>query len=455
LQKSLDITVNGFSPSSLISNPRFLHPKLTIDSNNRNCKLLLSNSNNDETNDETSNKKKAQKNDLTKMTPLDRAMQKARAKLEIDRLTNGPGAIYDQEADIEKLIGGISSGLEYNSPDTLEDLKYYNLESKLSKAIQKADFEDASELRKTMDSLHIDDCGFVLQANSAFYKAFSDKDYEAMKAIWMDENSAQCVHPSTPPIMGFANIMRSWKKMFQSADKNNDKSGFHLNTIEPTSIRLSVKGATAWLTCDEEVFVPKFVRGVGKKKELIKKMMATNIFRKVNGKWLMVHHHANLHVDSDKKKSKKDRNSKSSSAIQSTTINLDGLGGEILGNPSLDSGDESNSNGPVKRVFMGSLSDLLNGGLGDILGDDDLGDNDGKDESGKTIIRVNSSFDDDDDDDDDEEDITENISLSDLEDLNDSSPAAESKSNQAVPKDALRQNCISALRKLANQVRYN
>lgn len=48
----------------------------------------------------------------------------------------------------------------------------------------------------------------------------------------------------------------------------------------PSNIRLSVKDCTALLTCNKEFYTAKFVRGVGKTKELIKKMMATNIFWK-------------------------------------------------------------------------------------------------------------------------------------------------------------------------------
>ena len=399
----------------------------------------------------SSNMSNNHNSDPNKITPLDRAMQKARARAEIERLTKGSDAVYDREDELKKLIGGISPGLNYELPDSVTDLEHYTLESKLSKAIEKGDFQLASKIRELLDRMHIDDCGYVLQLNSAFYKAFSDKDFDGMKELWIDDNTVQCIHPSNPPVVGYIPIIESWKKLFQESD--DDSNGFHMNTIHPTNIRLSVKGATAWITCDEEVFMPKFVRGIGKKKELIKKFTATNIFRKVNGKWSIAHHHSTAHVDFDQgNKGKKSINGKP--AIQSTTISL---GGQILGSPSLSSDSGDNSNGPVKRVFMGSISDLLNGGLGDLLSDDDGmgGDNDNKDGIGKTIIRVNSNFDDDDDDeDDDEEDDNSNTRLSSdgITDLSDLSSLSQSKQQMGIPKDALRQNCITALRKLANQV---
>ena len=68
LQQSLDIAVTGFSPSPFIPNPRFLQSKLSIEKKHRCSRLVLSNSDDDEAADDNANKKKAQKEDLTKMT---------------------------------------------------------------------------------------------------------------------------------------------------------------------------------------------------------------------------------------------------------------------------------------------------------------------------------------------------------------------------------------------------
>ena len=109
------------------------------------------------------------------------------------------------------------------------------------------------------------DCGYVLQANTAFYKSFTDKNFDEMKKVWMQSESVQCIHPSHEPLVRYKNVMASWKGMFDSDVKN-----FQMNSMVPYSIRLSVKGCTALLTCNEEVYTAKFVRGVGKTKELIK-----------------------------------------------------------------------------------------------------------------------------------------------------------------------------------------
>lgn len=304
----------------------------------------------------------------------------------------------------------------------------------MSKAVREGDFAAAAQTRDEIDSLHIDDCGFVLQANSAFYTAFSEKDYEGMRRLWLSCETVQCVHPSHKPLVGYQNVVESWKSLFDS-----DVKAFQTNTMEPSNIKLSVKGCTAWLTCDEEVYSPKFVRGVGKTKELVKKMMATNIFRKVDEKWYMVHHHATWHSDYDNGEVKingaKTQKKGNMDPLQSTTISLGGVGGlnGLIGGGGGGSGD-----GVVKRVVMGNLNDLLNGGLSDILS----GSEKGGSSDGKTIIQVSGDFDDDDNDDDDDDDVVEHFKRELAEPL---------KKNSAVPKDALRQNCISALRKLCTQ----
>jgi len=133
------------------------------------------------------------------------------------------------------------------------------------------------------------------------------------------------------------------------------------------------------------------------------------------------------------------------------SISLGGLGGRILGSDSSDdnSSESSNGNGTVKRVFMGSLSDLLNGGLSDLLSDDtaDTGNDDDNDnESGKTVIHVDAEYDQGDDSDDGD------IIVGDDDSDNDTDSDTRNKLKQSsVPKDALRQNCISALRRLADQ----
>ena len=75
----------------------------------------------------------------------------------------------------------------------------------------------------------------------AFYKSFTDKNFDEMKKLWMQSESVQCIHPSHEPLVRYKNVMASWKAMFDSDVKN-----FQMNSMVP--YRLSVKGCTALLT---------------------------------------------------------------------------------------------------------------------------------------------------------------------------------------------------------------
>jgi hypothetical protein len=163
----------------------------------------------------------------------------------------------------------------------------------------------------------------------------------------------------------------------------------------------------------------------------------------------------------------------------------------LLGGSKNNGGEEGKK--PVKHIVMGSLSDILNGNLGDLLSnssdedgedgiisftrvddddddddDEDDDDDDDDDDDELETVSVEDEDDDDDDDDDDEDEATEAVAIikqwaDSTGSSADSSPAtSSSKTNNAntastasapkdVEKDALRQDCISALRKLSKQ----
>src|SRR5260370_32833568 len=49
----------------------------------------------------------------------------------------------------------------------------------------------------------------VLATNRAFYRAFNDRDYEAMARIWAPSGAMVCLHPGQPPLHERADIMES------------------------------------------------------------------------------------------------------------------------------------------------------------------------------------------------------------------------------------------------------
>jgi ketosteroid isomerase-like protein len=428
-----------------------------------------------------------------------RKVRVAKARAEIDRILKAPDAPFDLEGELKKCEGDGISPPPPPPPlahrEQLLDDQVGDLEAELYAAVDQQDYPLAQQKKEEIARMHVDDCGAVLQVNSAFYRAFSEKDYNAMEKLWLKDASTLCIHPAHAPLVGANAILTSWKNMFEPSSSSmmmmKMNGSFQRNWMSPSMIRLTVKGATAILTCDEEVFVRRFVRGKKRQTELVTKLFATNIFRKVDGRWYMVHHHASWHADSEAAKmalkggggggggqpakSKGDdrksllflqrRNRGVDNKNDEPKISPDGILGKfgpILGGPS----PAPQEGVPVKRVIMGNLSDLLNGGLNELLSgsSDDQQD----EEEGTAIIQFHQvdgdeddedddAEDDDDDDDSDENDGTEAVSIikrwgKSIDD--ESSMRSESSSRSTSgPNDALRQNCISALRKLANQVR--
>ena len=429
---------------------------------------------------------------LSKME-FSKAVQVAKLKTQIDSIRNGPEPPFEPEAEVAKVVGGPSPALDPDSIEAKTDANVHEIETELYQAARSGDFDRASDLKSKLGDMHFADCASVLCVNSLFYRAFSEKDYDAMADLWLHDSSVCCIHPSHEPLVGAKDVLNSWKKMFVPSD-----TSFQHNRMEPSNVRLSVKGTTAVVTCDEEVFTRRFVRGRKRQTELVNRLTATNIFRKVEGRWHLVHHHASWHADSEAAKNALNggmgavlgrRRKKFSGQTEDgdeymtaedalgipTNDGLSGKGyfdksspnnqqggGESGGSDSFEGieGLEgltglpgSASGGPVKRVFMGSLSDLLSGGLNNIINDSIGSTNSGGGEEG-TVIQFHGStddIDDADDDDDSDDDSSQPMIVrhSSRDDDGGRSGDATSSSGTGVPKDVLRQSCITALRNLA------
>ncbi|CAB9510576.1 UvrB/uvrC motif [Seminavis robusta] len=320
----------------------------------------------------------------------------AKAQAEIDRILQGPDAPVDTEAEMEKVI----SMNHIASEQPLVEDQMAQLESELYDAVKQQDFTMASFKQAQLSQLQqqdaFDDGGAILQVNAAFYKAFSKKSWKDMERVWLDGDTSICIHPSHRPLVGARRIQKSWKQMFASTD-----GSFQRNWMEPHQIRVLQKGShMAIVTCEEHVFCRRFVRGKKRQTELINKLLATNIFRKVQDKWYMCYHHASWHPDSDAAKraltgntgdattskivgdrwnddydpssrQRRRRRQLEDDQDENEDIGMEGILGNEFG-PVL--GDDGEEEKPTKRIIMGaSLSDILNGGLGDLLGNDSKG----------------------------------------------------------------------------------
>jgi ketosteroid isomerase-like protein len=121
----------------------------------------------------------------------------------------------------------------------------------------------------------------VLAANEQFYAAFESADFDAMQAVWADDDGVVCVHPASAPIRGRSAVMRSWLALMASAPYIQ----FFLTDVEA-----SVAGELASVTCTENVLsagadTPIGVFAGGR-------AVASNVFRRTPDGWRLWIHHA-------------------------------------------------------------------------------------------------------------------------------------------------------------------
>jgi ketosteroid isomerase-like protein len=111
----------------------------------------------------------------------------------------------------------------------------------------------------------------VLDANSAFYRAFARRDLPAMEALWAEGAAVACVHPGWDALRGREAVMASWRSLLEG----------EAPAIDCAAAAAHVAGDVAWVLCRERIpGAPPVV--------------ATNVFVRERGAWRICHHHAGL-----------------------------------------------------------------------------------------------------------------------------------------------------------------
>jgi len=108
----------------------------------------------------------------------------------------------------------------------------------------------------------------LLAANSAYYQAFQDRDSAAMAALWA-QDGVSCIHPGWPPLIGRRSVLASYGDIFRNPLQ------------EPIG-----RGQETVLLGEGEGRV-LCIETVGDAA-----LAATNWFRRVEGRWLLLHHQA-------------------------------------------------------------------------------------------------------------------------------------------------------------------
>lgn len=109
----------------------------------------------------------------------------------------------------------------------------------------------------------------VLDANSAFYRAFSARDLDAMDGLWSRLTPVMCVHPGWDALRGRDEVMDSWRAILTGAQSPK---------VGCSHAFAQVHGEVALVVCREHVEGGQLV--------------ATNVFVREQGVWRLVHHQA-------------------------------------------------------------------------------------------------------------------------------------------------------------------
>jgi ketosteroid isomerase-like protein len=123
----------------------------------------------------------------------------------------------------------------------------------------------------------MDDQAAVKEANARFYEALSSQNLEAMDALWAHESWTRCVHPGWDILKGWPSIRQSWSSIF----KNTEYLKIHISNLA-----IQTGNDIAWVTCTENI------ASAHEANYQTATALATNIFHKINGLWLLGHHHA-------------------------------------------------------------------------------------------------------------------------------------------------------------------
>jgi ketosteroid isomerase-like protein len=109
----------------------------------------------------------------------------------------------------------------------------------------------------------------VLAANRAFYRAFNERDAEAMDQIWAPTGAVVCMHPGQAPLLGRPEIMASWRAILR----------------HPEAPRVRCMGEWVVGRPGLAIVVCREILPEGQ-------LMATNKFARMSDGWRIIGHHS-------------------------------------------------------------------------------------------------------------------------------------------------------------------
>ena len=109
----------------------------------------------------------------------------------------------------------------------------------------------------------------VLGANSEFYLAFLNRDFDRMNGIWSKRDDVTVIHPGYSLLHGRDRVMTSWRQILSSV---------HSPDIHCCNASAHINDNVAYVVCHETLSNSTLI--------------ATNIFILEDESWKLVHHQA-------------------------------------------------------------------------------------------------------------------------------------------------------------------
>jgi ketosteroid isomerase-like protein len=113
------------------------------------------------------------------------------------------------------------------------------------------------------------DIDAVLKANLDFYRAFNERSFKTMEALWSSTAPILCIHPGWNALAGREPVIQSWRAILANPDAPR---------VMCHDDRAFIYGDLAIVQCEEELESGHLV--------------ATNMFIRESGGWKMIHHQA-------------------------------------------------------------------------------------------------------------------------------------------------------------------
>jgi len=109
----------------------------------------------------------------------------------------------------------------------------------------------------------------VLSKNQEFYRAFVNRDMDAMDGLWATDAVVACIHPGWSALRGRAQVIASWRSILASDSSPH---------VICANASVHLLGDAAFVICEEHVGQDVLI--------------ATNVFVREGSAWKLVHHQA-------------------------------------------------------------------------------------------------------------------------------------------------------------------